>query len=228
MRAWWLLALSYLALYSHLLLDFLNNYGVRVLAPARLAVVLRRRRVHHRPVALAGARRRRVGGAPAARAAAGPDRARRGRGLRGRDARVGRDRAAGRGPRLAGPARLRAVGADGRSRARVAVLARGHHRRRFDHYETGIYHFWSPRLRLDAARIPKNEHAPEVAAARAAPAIRGFLVWSRFPFWEVQRHTDAGTVVTVQDVRFRVRWWHDSRRRRLCRNRRDRAEVEPE
>ena len=33
LRAGWLLALSYLALYSHLLLDFLNNYGVRLLAP---------------------------------------------------------------------------------------------------------------------------------------------------------------------------------------------------
>src|SRR6185436_16430999 len=30
---WRLLGLSYLALYSHLLLDFLNNYGVRLLAP---------------------------------------------------------------------------------------------------------------------------------------------------------------------------------------------------
>ena len=35
-----------------------------------------------------------------------------------------------------------------------------------DHYETGTYRFWSPRLRLDAVRIPKNDHAPEVAAAR--------------------------------------------------------------
>jgi inner membrane protein len=32
-RAAWVLALSYLALYSHLFLDFLNNYGVRLLAP---------------------------------------------------------------------------------------------------------------------------------------------------------------------------------------------------
>jgi inner membrane protein len=32
-RPAWLLALSYLALYSHLFLDFLNNYGVRLLAP---------------------------------------------------------------------------------------------------------------------------------------------------------------------------------------------------
>jgi inner membrane protein len=71
------------------------------------------------------------------------------------------------------------------------------------YYETGTYRFWSPRLRLDAARIPKNDGAAEVASARAAPAVRSFLVWSRFPFWQI-RHTAAGTVVTVQDVRFRA------------------------
>jgi hypothetical protein len=72
-----------------------------------------------------------------------------------------------------------------------------------DHYETGTYRFWSPRLRLDATRVPKNEHAPEVATARAAPAIRSFLVWSRFSVWQVER-TEQGTRVTVQDMRFRV------------------------
>jgi len=72
-----------------------------------------------------------------------------------------------------------------------------------DHYETGIYRFWSPRLRIDPMRVPKNEHAPEVIAARAAPAIRSFLVWSRFPVWQVER-TEQGTRVTVQDMRFRV------------------------
>jgi inner membrane protein len=72
-----------------------------------------------------------------------------------------------------------------------------------DHYETGTYRFWSPRLRLDPARVPKNEFAPEVAAARAAPGIRSFLVWSRFPVWEVER-TGEGALVTVRDMRFRL------------------------
>jgi hypothetical protein len=70
-----------------------------------------------------------------------------------------------------------------------------------DHYETGTYRFWSPRLQLDATRVPKNELAPEVATARRAPAIRSFLVWSRFPVWELQR-TGDGTRVTVRDMRF--------------------------
>jgi hypothetical protein len=72
-----------------------------------------------------------------------------------------------------------------------------------DHYETGTYRFWSPRLRLDATRVPKNERVPEVAMAREAPAVRSFLVWSRFPVWRVE-HTDQGTRVTVQDMRFRA------------------------
>jgi hypothetical protein len=52
-------------------------------------------------------------------------------------------------------------------------------------------------------RVPKNEYLPEVKVARAAPAIRSFLVWSRFPVWEVER-TAQGALVTVRDMRFRV------------------------
>src|SRR4029453_18563230 len=33
LRFGWLVALSYLGVYSHVLLDVLNNYGVRLLAP---------------------------------------------------------------------------------------------------------------------------------------------------------------------------------------------------
>ena len=72
-----------------------------------------------------------------------------------------------------------------------------------DHYETGTYRFWSPRLQLDPARVPKNEFRPEVATARMAPAIRSFLVWARFPVWEVERR-GTGAHVTVRDMRFRV------------------------
>jgi inner membrane protein len=72
-----------------------------------------------------------------------------------------------------------------------------------DHYETGTYRFWSPRLQLDATRVPKNEYRPEVAAARAAAGIRSFLVWSRFPVWRLER-TAGGTLVRVEDMRFRL------------------------
>ena len=41
LNARWLLLLSYVGLYSHVFLDFLNNYGIRLLTRLRLAVVLR-------------------------------------------------------------------------------------------------------------------------------------------------------------------------------------------
>ena len=67
-------------------------------------------------------------------------------------------------------------------------------------YETGTLEVLSRRLTLDAV-VPKNDTDPRVARARDAPHIRAFLVWSRFPFWTVQE-TSEGTRVTVSDVRF--------------------------
>lgn len=70
-----------------------------------------------------------------------------------------------------------------------------------DHYETGTF-TWQPRsVRFDSAAIPKNDADPRVAAARNAPNIRAFLVWSRFPFWTLEP-ADSGTRVTVGDMRF--------------------------
>ena len=202
-RGWWLLALSVLALYSHLLLDFLNNYGVRVLAPLDWrwfygdAVFIIDPWLWLALGAGVWAARRQRAPQPARialGAAAGYVAVMLASAVMARQA-VVRDWRALRGYEpsalMVGPVPVSPF-------SREVIIDAG------SHYETGTYHFASPRLRLDAARIPKNEHAPEVAAARTAPAIRGFLVWSRFPFWEVQRHTDAGTVVIVQDVRFRV------------------------
>ena len=201
-RPWRLLGLSYVAIYSHLLLDFLNNYGVRVLAPldwrwfygdavfildpwlwltlgAGVWVARRQRAPQPARIALgvaAGYVAVMLASAAIAREAV----VREWRATRGYDPSA----------LMVGPVPVSPF-------SHQVIIDAG------THYETGTYHFSSPRLRLDAARIPKNEHAPEVAAARMVPAIRGFLVWSRFPFWEVRR-TEAGTLVTVQDVRFRV------------------------
>ena len=201
-RGWWLLALSVLALYSHLLLDFLNTYGLRFLAPldwrwfygdavfivdpwlwlvlgAGVWAARRRRAPQLARIALgvaAGYVAVMVASAAITREA------------------VLREWRASRGYEpsalMVGPVPVSPF-------SHEVIIDAG------PHYETGSYHFTSPRLRLDATRIPKNAQAPEVAAARMDPAIRGFLVWTRFPFWEVRR-TDAGTRVTVQDVRFRV------------------------
>jgi hypothetical protein len=41
-----------------------------------------------------------------------------------------------------------------------------------------------------------------VALARQDPGVRYILIWSRFPVWET-RTVDAGTEVTLRDMRFR-------------------------
>ena len=201
-RPWRLLGLSYLALYSHLLLDFLNNYGVRLLAPVEwrwfygdavfivdpwLWLML--------GAGVWAARRKRIP-QPAALAlgiAAGYVVVMLGSAAISREE-VIREWRASRGydpsALMVGPVPVSPF-------SHEVIIDAG------DHYETGTYRFWSPRLRIDPARVPKNEHAPEVAAARAAPAIRSFLVWSRFPVWEVRR-TGAGALVTVGDMRFRL------------------------
>lgn len=197
-----LLALSYLALYSHLFLDFLNNYGVRLLAPLDwrwfygdavfivdpwlwlmlgAGVWVARRRRMPQPAALAlgvatGYVLVLLGSAAVAWEAAG----REWRAQRGYDPSA----------LMVGPVPVSPF-------THEVIIDAG------DHYETGTYRFWSPRLRLDAARVPKNAQAPEVTAARASPGIRSFLVWSRFPVWELQR-TSEGTLVTVRDMRFRA------------------------
>jgi inner membrane protein len=70
-----------------------------------------------------------------------------------------------------------------------------------DHYETGTL-FWLPtRVMFDPVVVPKNDRMPAVAAAREDPTVRGFLVWSRFPYWTIQPEP-GGTRVTVRDMRF--------------------------
>ena len=197
-----LLGLAYLALYSHLALDFLNNYGVRLLAPLEwrwfygdavfivdpwlwlmlgAGVWVARRRRMPQPAAIAlGAATGYVlvmlGSAAVSREAV----TREWRAQRGYDPSA----------LMVGPVPVSPF-------SHEVIIDAG------DHYETGTYRFWSPRLQLDAARVPKNEHLPEVAAARTAPGIQSFLVWSRFPVWEVERGGN-GARVTVRDMRFRV------------------------
>ena len=197
-----LLGLAYLALYSHLFLDFLNNYGVRLLAPLEWRWLYGDALFIVDPwlwlVLGAGvwAARRKHSPQPAGMAlgaATGYVLVMLISAVVSREA-VIRDFRHDRGYEpsalMVGPVPVSPF-------THEVILDVG------DHYETGTYRFWSPRLRLDAMRVPKNERAPEVATARAAPAIRSFLVWSRFPVWQVEK-TGQGTRVTVQDMRFRA------------------------
>jgi inner membrane protein len=69
------------------------------------------------------------------------------------------------------------------------------------HYETGLFSWGRAAVTFFPEQIPKNSDAPEVAAARRDDNIRAFLVWARFPFWTIEP-TPAGTRVTVSDMRF--------------------------
>ena len=69
------------------------------------------------------------------------------------------------------------------------------------HYETGTFDWLSLQTRFDAGTVPKNDSDPRVAQAREAPHIRGFLIWSRFPFWTFEA-VSGGTRVSVSDMRF--------------------------
>lgn len=69
------------------------------------------------------------------------------------------------------------------------------------HYETGTFTLRPRSVRFDQATVPIHGDDPRVAAARAAPNISAFLVWSRFPFWTLDA-VPGGTRVTVGDMRF--------------------------
>jgi inner membrane protein len=70
-----------------------------------------------------------------------------------------------------------------------------------DHYRTGRFSWWSRDVHMDAATVPKREHEPAVALARSDPRIRAVLTWTRFPYYELAP-SPGGTRVTLRDLRF--------------------------
>jgi hypothetical protein len=58
-----------------------------------------------------------------------------------------------------------------------------------------------PAIPLAPAFIPRNDRNPlAVAAARSSDGSK-FLVWARFPYFDVQRDGDVATV-TIRDARY--------------------------
>jgi inner membrane protein len=201
-RAGWLLLLSYIGMYSHVFLDYLNNYGVRLLTPfdwrwlygdavfiidpwlwlvlgvgvwlarRRHAAVWSRRALVVASIYIAAM----LVSARVARAIVNE---------RWVDAHGTQPRALMVGPTFVSPM------------TRDVIVDAG------DHYERGTFS-WPSTLDLSTEHIPKNDDRPEVAAARDAPHIRALLVWSRFPFWTLEP-AEGGTRVTVIDARFMVR-----------------------
>jgi inner membrane protein len=196
----WLLALCYLGILSHVGLDFLNNYGVRLLAPLDwrwfygdavfiadlwlwlalgAGVWLSRRRDTPRPArgALVFA------GCYVAAMLVSAQLA------RGVVADIWRT-TRGSEPRalMVGPLPLTPF-------TRAVIIDAG------DHYETGTFSWWSSSVAFDPRRIAKNAEQPAVTAARATRLIAAYLVWSRFPYWTIQPH-DGSVDVFVGDMRF--------------------------
>jgi inner membrane protein len=196
----WTFLLALAGVYSHVALDFLNNYGIRWLAPVDwrwfygdaifiidiwlwLALFagtwLSRRRQSPVPArgALTFAAAYAVAMLISAQAARGVVRDV-WRELRGSEPHA----------LMVGPLPITPF-------TRAVVIDAG------DHYETGEFSWEGRSVRLFPDRIAKNDRLPAVAAARETRLIAAYLVWSRFPYWEVSE-TPAGTRVTVRDMRF--------------------------
>ena len=199
----WLAALGYLGVYSHVFLDYLNNYGVRLLNPVDwrwlygdavfivdpwlwvtlgFGVWLARRRASGRPALVALS----VAAVYVAGMLALAQDARR-YVLGEWEARTGQP------PRalMVGPMPIVPW-------SREVIVDEG------EAYRIGLYSAWPRRLDLAEEVTPKNDRLDAVAAVRREPQVAGFLVWSRFPYWEVMPAPE-GTTVTVRDMRFRAR-----------------------
>jgi inner membrane protein len=200
-----LLLLSALAVLSHPLLDFLNTYGVRFLAPfswewfygdalfiidpwvwTALAV----------GVVLSSLRRR--------RASPNPERPARIAlfltaayavsmilsGVVGRIAANRSSSAAGSERRMVGPNWLNPL-------RRQLVLDYG------ETYRYGSVEFrpW-PSTEVSRRIVPKGADDPLAREAAATDRGRKFLSWSRFPIFRVEREPDGSTCVALQDARY--------------------------
>jgi inner membrane protein len=199
-RAGWLLLLSYVGVLSHVLLDLLNPYGLRILAPFSwrwfygdtlfiidpwLWLILGAGIwIARRWTSVASARRALIISAiyiivmvVAGRAA--------------REIVI----AAWSSQRGGAPHAVMVGPVPVTPFTRDVVIDAG------AHYERGTFKWLPPSVIFNGATIPNNDADPRVARAREVPRIRGFLVWSRFPFWTLTPVAD-GTLVTVGDMRF--------------------------
>jgi len=205
LHAGWLLALSYIGVYSHVFLDFLNNYGVRLLAPfdwrwfygdalfivdvwlwlsLGLGVWLARRQGTSRPargaLLAAGCYIGLMLASSVSARAVVADAWQRERG-------VARDLGSA-SALMVGPVPVTPF-------MRTVIVDAG------DRYELGTFSWWSRSVTFDPVPVPKNAGLPEVAAARDRSEVQGVLVWSRFPYW-VSAPGATGRRVTLGDVRF--------------------------
>ncbi len=198
---WWpLVLLSYIGVLSHVGLDYLNNYGVRLLSPwsehwfygdtlfiadpwlwlaLGLGVRLSRRRAQVRPARLALACSvvyivAMLASASAARTIVADT-------WRGQHGRA--PQALMVGPLFADPFGKQVIIDTGGS------------------YAQGRFRWLPYGLRLDPVVVPRGDTAPESVAAQADPEVQALLRWSRFPHYAVEK-APWGARVVVSDMRF--------------------------
>ena len=70
-----------------------------------------------------------------------------------------------------------------------------------DHFETGTFSWIPPMVRMDREALPNRSPERAVSVASQNPYVSAFLRWSRFPYFTVAR-VPAGHAVTVIDLRF--------------------------
>jgi inner membrane protein len=73
-----------------------------------------------------------------------------------------------------------------------------------DRYYTGIFTWLPLSAQFNDAAVLKHADDPATAAARRDSRVAGLLVWARFPFWEI-KPVPGGTEVIVGDMRFTTR-----------------------
>lgn len=201
-----LLALSYIGTWLHVFMDWLNSYGIRLLKPFSdrwfygdalyiidpvlyvcfgAAILLARR----------ARRQGRVAWWQPARAALAVAAVYVGLMLVSNwwaraEVRAGLDRAGRQGTRFMVTPVL------GNPLRREVIVDVG------DRYEKGVLWFGpAPRFRPAGYGVDINRADPAVQQAVEHPRFQAFLMWSRFPFFVVQR-TAAGTTVIANDYRY--------------------------
>lgn len=74
-----------------------------------------------------------------------------------------------------------------------------------DFYQRGTFEWFPAETRFAPARIPRSAtHPAALAASRNNPDFRALLVWTRFPVYEIAP-APGGTRVTLSDMRFNER-----------------------
>jgi inner membrane protein len=205
-RFGWVLALAYIGILSHPLLDFLNTYGIRLLMPfsnrwfygdALFIIDLWMRGALGIGVWLS-VRRKRQRRANAGRPA-----------LIALLLVAGYAAAMGAAGRVAEHTIARELAARGDQPVRVLAspVPVNPFRRRILFEVRGGYGFgdfrWgpSPRFTIEPGFVPTNMDNPMIEAARRDKPVADFLYWSRYPF-AVIRPVPGGTEVIISDARY--------------------------